>query len=256
LQYKTAVISGASSGIGKAVAEKLANLGVRLILVARRKEKLIELTDSLNSSTVCHIAACDLADLQSVQKAFEQLPEEFMDIDVLVNSAGLALGLETAQQAEWSSWQTTIDVNCTGLAYLTHRVLPNMVGKNVGHIVNIGSIAGSYPYKGGNVYGATKAFVEQFTLNLKADLLGTSVKVSNIEPGMVANSEFSLVRFKGDAEKAANVYDGIDALKPADIANAVVWVLTQPAHVNVNRVELMPVSQAPSRTAFFKTGQS
>ena len=173
-------------------------------------------------------------------------------MDVLINCAGLALGLETAQKTEWQDWETMLNVNCLALAYITHLLLPGMVERNLGHIINIGSTAGTYPYKGANVYGATKAFVEQFTLNLKADLLGTAVRVTNIEPAMVGDSEFSLVRFKGDKDKANEVYEGLKPLCPADISECVIWVLLQPAHVNINRIEMMPTSQAPSHLAVSK----
>jgi NADP-dependent 3-hydroxy acid dehydrogenase YdfG len=250
INYKTALISGASSGIGRAVAHVLAESGVNLILLARREEKLIELAESLTVQTKCHVLACDLTNTDDLELALSCVPDEFMSIDVLVNCAGAALGLGTGQDSNWQDWQSMIDLNCTGLAFLTHKVLPAMVGRNCGHIVNIGSIAGTYPYKGGNIYGATKAFVEQLTLNLKSDLLGTAVRVSNIEPGMVSDSEFSLVRFGGDEEKVAGVYEGIEALSSEDVANAVKWVLAQPPHVNVNRIEIMPVNQAPARTDY------
>ena len=159
------------------------------------------------------------------------------------------MGLEVAQETEWQDWETMLNINCLALSYLTHLLLPGMVERNKGHIVNIGSTAGSFPYKGGNVYGATKAFVEQFTLNLKADLLGTALRVTNVAPGMVGESEFSLIRFKGDKDKARKVYEGLKPLTPNDVAESVLWVLMQPAHVNINRIEMMPVGQAPSNLA-------
>ncbi len=251
--YKIVYITGASSGIGKEVAQLLSEKGLRLVLLARREEKLLEVKENLSEPEKCHVLACDISDTQKINEALNRLPVEFQQCDVLINCAGAALGLGTGQQSNWKDWQTMIDLNCSGLAFLTHHVLPGMVDRNLGHIVNIGSIAGTYPYKGGNVYGATKAFVEQFTLNLKSDLLGTAVRVSNIEPGMILDTEFSLVRFGGDADKAASVYDGIEALNSADIASAVLWVLDQPAHVNVNRIEMMSVNQAPARTEYHKT---
>lgn len=252
MNYKVVAITGASSGIGKATALKLGKLGIKLILIARRKDKLVEISEALKGDTVCHLINCDITDHDAITRQIEQLPEAFSQVDVLVNNAGLALGLGTAQESNWADWQRMISVNCTSLAFLTHALLPGMVDRNIGHIVNMGSIAGTYPYRGGNIYGATKAFVAQFTLNLKSDLLGTAVKVSNIEPGMVSESEFSLVRFKGDEQKATSVYDGIDALRPEDVAESIVWVLSQPSRVNVNRVEIMPVCQAPARTNYSK----
>jgi NADP-dependent 3-hydroxy acid dehydrogenase YdfG len=251
--YKTVLVTGASSGIGKAVAELLAEQGVTLVLLARRRDKLIELSQVLHSKTSCYVCECDLANIDSISAAIDNIPQDFSNIDGLINCAGAALGLGTAQEADWSDWQAMININCMGLAYLTQRLLPRMVAKNKGHIINIGSIAGNYPYKGGNVYAASKAFVQQLTLNIKADLLGTAVRVSNIEPGMVADSEFSLVRFKGNADKASAVYEGIEALSSVDIANTVLWVLTQPAHVNINTIELMSINQAPQRTAYHKS---
>jgi NADP-dependent 3-hydroxy acid dehydrogenase YdfG len=251
--YRIALISGASSGIGKAIAGVLAERGVKLILLARREDRLRALADSLQSKTSCHVLACDLTNENEVARKIKNLPPEFSEVDVLINCAGAALGLQAAQEADWSNWKTMIELNCLALANLTHVFLPAMVKRNRGHIVNIGSIAGNYPYKGGNVYAATKAFVEKFTINLKADLLGTAVRVTNIEPGMVADTEFSAVRFNGDMERVAQTYRGIDALQAVDIANAVEWVLNQPAHVNINRIEIMPVAQAPSRTEYFRS---
>jgi NADP-dependent 3-hydroxy acid dehydrogenase YdfG len=153
--------------------------------------------------------------------------------------------MKPAHEADWIDWQTMINTNCMSLAFLTHQILPGLVKRNHGHIINIGSIAGTYHYKGANVYGATKAFVEQFSINLRSDLLGTALRVTNIEPGMLNESEFSLVRFKGDADRAEQVYAGLEPLKSSDIAESVDWILNQPAHVNINRVEIMPVHQAP-----------
>lgn len=247
MTYKVAMVTGASSGIGKAIAESLAKNNIRLILLARRKEKLEQLQNELQ--TTCHVIACDITDKHKIKAALNNLPTEFTNIDILINCAGLALGLENAQQTEWQDWETMLNVNCMALSYITHLLLPGMVQRDRGHIVNIGSTAGTYPYPGGNVYGTTKAFVEQFSINLKADLLGTAVRVTNIAPAMVGESEFSQVRFKGDEEKAAKVYEGLKPLTPADVAESVLWVLTQPAHVNINRIEMMPVCQAPSHLA-------
>ncbi len=253
MNYQVALITGASSGIGRAIAEALAREGLRLILVARRRERLEALRQQLSSTTDCHVVACDVNDRDTLQRQLDALPEAFAAVDVLVNNAGLALGLAKAHEADWDDWQTMIQTNCLALAFLTRHLLPGMVERRRGHIVNLGSIAGSYPYPGGNIYGATKAFVEQLTLNLKADLLGTPVRVTNIEPGMVSGeSEFSLVRFKGNEEAADRVRRGVRALDPADIAESVVWVLSRPAHVNVNRMELMSINQAPGGPAYHR----
>ncbi len=241
---KVALITGASSGFGQAIAERLAQSGYKLILLARRLDRLEALAKSLSSLTSCHVIASDLRNHGALKQALTTLPESFQNIEVLVNNAGLALGLAPAHQAEWQDWAQMIDTNCTALAYITHLVLPVMVKLNTGHIVNIGSTAGRYAYKGANVYGASKAFVEQFSQNLKSDLIGTAVRVTHIAPGLAGGSEFSLVRFKGDEEKAKEVYAGTLPLEPGTIAEAVSWALNQPAHVNVTHIELMPVCQA------------
>lgn len=246
-EYSVAVVTGASIGIGRAVAKKLAKEKVRLILVARREENLLALAEELQDLTACHLVNCDLRDHKKLAQHFKGLPDAFSAVDILINNAGLALGMEPAQKASWEDWQGMIDVNCTALAHLTHLLLPGMVARNRGHVVNIGSIAGTYPYTGGNVYGATKAFVKQFSLNLKADLLGTAVRVTNIEPGLVGGTEFSLVRFRGDEGNAANVYEGVDPLIPESVADAVIWAVSRPPNVNINRIELMPVCQAANR---------
>ncbi|MDG6773244.1 SDR family NAD(P)-dependent oxidoreductase [Thiomicrorhabdus sp. ZW0627] len=243
MNYQVAMITGASSGIGKAIAETLAEQGIKLILLARRKERLEQLKNQLK--TECHVIACDINDHKTLAKELAELPEPFANIDVLINNAGLALGLNPAHESDWDDWQTMIETNCLSLAYLTRQLLPAMVERNHGHIINIGSIAGTYHYKGANVYGATKAFVEQFSVNLRSDLLGTAVRVTNVEPGLLNESEFSLVRFKGDESKADRVYQGLQPLKSSDVAESVRWILAQPAHVNINRIELMPVEQAP-----------
>lgn len=237
-----ALITGASTGFGAAIATRLADEGYDLILLARRLEKLQALAEKLPVSS--HLIACDLREQDTVRAAITAIPAEFSDIDVLINNAGLALGLEPAHRADWQDWQQMIDTNCTALALMTRLILPGMVERQKGHVIMMGSIAGAYAYPGGNAYGATKAFVEQFARNLRADLLGTGIRVTNIEPGLVGGSEFSLVRFKGDVEKAATVYKGANALQPEDIAESVAWALKQPKHVNINSIEIMPVSQA------------
>ena len=243
--YKVALITGASSGIGRAVAEKFAIEEYNLILLARRKNKLEELALKLKAQTKCHIIALDVREKDKLKEAFSNLPEEFSQIDILVNNAGLALGLNPAHKALWDDWEEMIDTNCKSLAYITHLLLPDMVKRNRGHIINIGSVAGSYAYPNGNVYCASKAFVAHFSKNLKADLVGTGVRVTNIEPGLVGDSEFSVVRFKGDKDKAAGVYAGLTPLVPESIADCIIWAVTRPRNVNINRIEIMPTCQGP-----------
>ena len=244
MKNQVALITGASSGIGKATAQVLARQGVKLILLARRESLLNQLKTELSEFSECHTIACDINDHPQLLKAFEQLPEPFKQIDILINNAGLALGLNPAHKTDWLDWQTMINTNCLSLAFLTRQILPGLVKRNHGHIINIGSIAGSYAYRGANVYGATKAFVEQFSSNLRSDLLGTAIRVTNIEPGMLNESEFSLVRFKGNKEQANQVYEGLEPLRSEDVAETIRWVLAQPAHVNINNIEIMPVHQA------------
>ena len=238
-----ALITGATSGFGAACARRFAAEGWHLILCGRRQERLDELRTELAATTPVHAFPLDVRDEAVVNAAIAALPVEFAAIDLLVNNAGLALGLEPAQRCNMQDWQDMIDTNIKGLLYCTRAILPGMVERNRGHIVNIGSVAGNYPYPGGNVYGGTKAFVKQFSLNLRADLLGTQVRVTNVEPGM-AETEFSLVRFKGDDRKADRIYEGVQPLQAEDIADVVYWAATRPAHVNINRVEVMPVGQA------------
>lgn len=240
LQGQTALVTGATSGIGEACALSLSQAGAKLVLAGRRGERLEALASKLK--TPCHTLVLDVRSRQDVEASLSSLPSEFADVDVLVNNAGVGLGLEPAHQASVDDWETMIDTNCKGLVYVTRALLPGMVKRNRGHVVNLGSVAASYPYPGGNVYGATKAFVHQFTENLKADLAGTRVRVTDIQPGMV-ETEFSLVRFKGDAQRATKVYEGMEALSPADIAGIVQWCVTRPAHVNINVVEVMPADQ-------------
>jgi len=240
---KTVFITGATSGFGKACAIRFANEGWRLILAARRNERLQELQKELEKKEPVHIITIDVRDRKAVQSAVENLPDSLKKVDVLINNAGLALGLEPANKASLDDWETMVDTNIKGLMYCTHSLLPTMAAQKQGHIINLGSIAGTWPYPGGNVYGATKAFVKQFSNNLRADLLGTRIRVTNIEPGM-AESEFSIVRFEGDTDKAAQVYEGIKPLTPDDIAEIIYWVANLPSHVNINSLEVMPTSQS------------
>jgi 3-hydroxy acid dehydrogenase/malonic semialdehyde reductase len=241
LTGRIALVTGATSGFGLATAEALVRAGARVIAAGRRRERL----DALAARHPGRVlpAPLDVRDRDAVEAFVPALPADWAAVDVLVNDAGLALGLEPAQRASLDEWDTMISTNCRGLVTVTRAVLPGMVERNRGHVVNVGSVAGTYPYPGGNVYGATKAFVRQFTLNLRSDLLGTAVRATSIEPGM-AETEFSLVRFQGDATRAAKVYEGVTPLGGDDVAEAILWCLSLPAHVNVNAIELMPVQQA------------
>lgn len=238
----TALITGASGGLGSAFARRFAALGYQLVLCGRRQERLDALVTELK--VPCHTAVFDVRDRKASEAAMATLPANFAEVDVLVNNAGLALGTEPAFQANLDDWLEMIDANCKGLVVLSRLLLSGMVNRGRGHIINIASTAGNYPYPGGHVYCASKAFVKQFSLALRADLYQTSVRVTNIEPGMV-ETDFSLVRFKGDADKAGKVYANTTPLKAEDVAEAVVWAVQQPAHVNINRIELMPTTQAP-----------
>nr|WP_321259683.1 SDR family oxidoreductase [uncultured Pseudodesulfovibrio sp.] len=239
---KTILITGATAGFGKAMAERYAAEGWQLILTGRRSDRLEQLQQDLAPAKI-HTITFDIRDKDACFKAIEQLPAEFKAVDVLVNNAGLALGLDPAQSCDLTDWETMIDTNIKGLMYMTRALLPSMVERNQGHIVNLGSVAGTYPYPGGNCYGGTKAFVNHFSKNLLADLLGTKIRVSNIEPGL-CESEFSVVRFKGDKNSADKVYQGTQPIKPEDIAEIVYWTTTLPAHININSLEVMPVDQA------------
>lgn len=239
---KTALITGATSGFGRACAEMLAEKGWDLVLSGRRGERLEELKRQLSGVSV-HGVVCDVQRREEVEAMVQGLPKSHADIDLLLNNAGLALGMKAAQDADLDDWETMVDTNIKGLMYVTRALLPGMVSRGRGHIINMGSIAGSWPYPGGNAYGATKAFVGQFSNNLRADLHGTGVRVTNVEPGL-AESEFSVVRFHGDQEKADAVYAGTEPLRPLDIAEIVCWLAERPAHVNINRLEVMPVCQS------------
>lgn len=241
LLMKTVLITGASSGFGKATAVLLAKKGYGLILVARRKEKLKALQKVLKTQT--YAANVDVSDKKQVALFFTNLPAKFKDVDILVNCAGLALGMNTVQEGNTDDWDTMIDTNIKGTVYFTRYVLDGMVKRNTGLIVTIGSTAATIPYKGGNVYGATKAFIKQFSRNLRTDLFGTNVKVTNIDPG-AAETEFSVVRFEGDKKKADDYYNGMRPLVASDIARTIGWVIEQPEHVNIDNVMLMPVDQA------------
>ena len=235
------LITGASAGFGKALAERLVANGHRVIGCARRLDKLNALAETLGEAFLPVVM--DVSDTVSIPHIIADLPDDFKQIDVLVNNAGLALGTEPAHKASLDDWMRMTDTNIKGLMALTHAVLPAMVERDSGYIINVGSIAGSWPYFGGNVYGATKAFVKQFSLNLRADLIGTQVRVTNLEPGNVAGTEFSNVRYHGDDDKAAKVYDGFKTMTGEDIGDILLWLIESPAHINVNRLEVMPVAQ-------------
>ncbi|MCD6251780.1 MAG: SDR family NAD(P)-dependent oxidoreductase [Psychrobacter sp.] len=235
------LITGASAGFGKALAERLVANGHRVIGCARRLDKLNALSETLGEAFLPVVM--DVSDTASIPQIVADLPDDFKQIDVLVNNAGLALGTEPAHKASLDDWMRMTDTNIKGLMALTHAVLPAMVARDSGYIINVGSIAGSWPYFGGNVYGATKAFVKQFSLNLRADLIGTQVRVTNLEPGNVAGTEFSNVRYHGDDDKAAKVYDGFKTMTGEDIGDILLWLIESPAHINVNRLEVMPVAQ-------------
>jgi NADP-dependent 3-hydroxy acid dehydrogenase YdfG len=247
---KKVLITGASAGFGEACARRYAGQGNKLVLAARRLERLKALQEELQD-TECHVIQLDVRDRESVAETLTGLPESFQNIDILINNAGLALGLGPAYEADLDMWETMVDTNIKGLMYCTRQILPGMVKRRQGHIVNIGSVAGSTPYPGGNVYGATKAFVKQFSNNLRSDLNGTPIRVTNIEPGL-AETEFSTVRFKGDTERAAEVYKGTRPLTADDIAEIVFWVTSLPSHININRLEVMPVCQAWAPFSIFR----
>lgn len=246
-----AVVTGASSGFGLAIARRLHATGARVVLVGRRAERLEAVRAELGDRALT--LPLDVRDRGAVERAFETLPAAFADVDVLVNNAGLALGLEPAQLASLDDWDAMVATNISGMLYCTRALLPGMTARNRGHVVNMGSTAAEFPYPGGNVYGATKAFLYQFSLNLRADLLGTGVRVTDIEPGLSGGTEFSAVRFHGDTAKAAAVYAGITPLSPDDVADAVMWAVTRPAHVNINVITLMPVCQAFGPLAVART---
>jgi 3-hydroxy acid dehydrogenase/malonic semialdehyde reductase len=241
-QPRTVFVTGASAGFGAATVRRFAAKGARVVATARRGDRLEALAREFGDNILP--LALDVQDRAAVERAVADLPSVFAAIDCVVNNAGLALGLEAAPQADLANWDRMIDTNCKGLVTVTRAILPGMVARGAGHVVNLGSIAGSYPYPGGNVYGATKAFVHQFSLNLRSDLHGTGVRVTCIEPGLCGGTEFSEVRFAGDKDKAAKVYAGMQPLTADDIAEAVDWATSQPSHVNVNTIELMPVAQS------------
>jgi 3-hydroxy acid dehydrogenase/malonic semialdehyde reductase len=245
---KTALVSGATAGIGAATVRALYSDGWRVIATGRRTERLTALAEELDRSALP--LTLDMTDAEALAALPESLPEGWREIDLLVNNAGLALGQAPAQEAQLADWEATIAVNVLGTMRLIHAVLPGMVARGQGRIVTVGSVAADYPYPGGNAYAASKGFEHVLMANLKADLIGTGVHSTIISPGLVGDTEFSNVRFKGDAERAAAVYAGLDHLTPDDVAEAIAWVAARPDHVNVNHLELMPTCQAPGPLVF------
>ncbi|HEY8964141.1 MAG TPA: SDR family NAD(P)-dependent oxidoreductase [Alphaproteobacteria bacterium] len=237
---KIVMITGATGDFGRAFAARFSKLGAKLVLHGRDQNKVDALVKEFPGS---HGFVCDFTDMNAIDQTLDAIPDAFKNVDLLINNAGGALGLDKAHEASIQDWDDMLDMNCRSLMRVTRRILPGMVARKNGHIINIGSIAGTYQYPGGNVYGACKAFVKQFSLNLRADLAGSHVRVTNVEPGMV-ETQFSLSRFKGDKAKADAVYAGTTPLVADDIANAVEWIATQAPHVNVNTIEIMPTAQS------------
>lgn len=235
-------VTGATAGFGIEIARRFLKDGATVVGTGRRKDRLSRLEKELGP--LFHGLSFDVGKRSETEAAIAGLPAELAAIDILVNNAGGAMGLDPAQSANLDDWDSMVDSNVKGVMYCTRLLLPGMVERKRGHIINMGSVAGTWPYPGGNVYCAVKAFARQFSLSLRADLLGTGVRVTDVEPGLAGGTEFSQVRFKGDEQKAAAVYKGTQPLTPVDIAEAVHWVATRPAHVNINAIEIMPTCQA------------
>ncbi|WP_410615789.1 SDR family oxidoreductase [Amycolatopsis sp. lyj-109] len=250
MTQQTVFVTGASAGFGDAIARRFVAEGARVIAVARSVDKLEKLAGELGDAVLP--VQLDVSDPEAVKSAIAGLPQKWTEVDVLVNNAGLAKGLEPAHRADLTDWDEMIATNVRGLVHVTRALLPGMVERGRGHVINLGSIAGTYPYPGGNVYGATKAFVHQFSLNLRSDLHGTGVRVTNIEPGMVGGTDFSKVRFDGDQAKADKVYEGTTPLTADDVAESVYWTASRPKHVNINVIELMPVVQSFSALQIYR----
>jgi 3-hydroxy acid dehydrogenase/malonic semialdehyde reductase len=240
-QPGTVFVTGASSGFGAAIARRFATQGFRVVASARRADRIKALAAELGPAVLP--VTLDVRDRSAVAEIVAGLPADFAEIDILVNNAGLALGMGPAQDADLDQWDQMIDTNCKGLTYCTRAILPGMVARGRGHVISLGSVAGTYPYPGGNAYAGSKAFVHEFSLALRSDLSGTGVRVTCVEPGM-ADTEFSLVRFSGDQQKADATYNGFQPLTADDIAESVYWAATLPPHVNINTIELMPTAQS------------
>lgn len=238
---KTVLVTGATAGFGAAAARLFVRNGWRAIVTGRRVDRIVALVDELGPGKA-YGAAFDIRDSAAMEAALDALPPEFVSVDLLINNAGLALGTAPAFKADLDQWRQMVDTNITGLMAITHRLLPTLIERR-GAIINISSVAASYPYTGGNVYGGTKAFVRQFSLGLRSDLHGTGVRVTSIEPGMV-ETEFTLVRTGGNQEASDTLYKGADPMTAEDIADTLYWVATLPPHININALELMPVSQS------------
>ena len=236
---KTILITGATSGIGAASARRFARDGWKVVATGRRQDRLDRLAKELGE--ILHPVAFDIRDPQAIEAAIDGLPEGFGEIDVLLNNAGLALGTEAAQDAKLSNWRQMIDTNITGLVTITHKLLPTLIARK-GVILNLSSVAATYPYRGGNAYGGTKAFVRQFSLGLRSDLHGTGVRVASIEPGMI-ETEFTLVR-TGNQEASDALYKGVEPMTAEDSADILHWIATLPPHININAIEMMPVNQS------------
>ena len=234
-------ITGATAGFGAAMARTFVQNGHKVLISGRREDRLQTLSAELGDAVLPVVL--DVTDKVSIKTALDGLPTEWKQIDVLINNAGLALGVTPAHESSLDDWDTMIATNCAGLVAMTRAILPDMVQRGSGTVINLGSVAGATPYPGGNVYGATKAFVEQFTLNLRADLVGTGVRATNLAPGLCGGTEFSNVRLKGNDEAAAKVYEGTVPLTAEDIANTAYWIATLPPHININRIEMMPTCQ-------------
>lgn len=254
LHNKIVFVTGASSGIGRSTAMKFAEQGARLLLCARRIEKLRETADDASSrfGVNVHTFPLDVRDQKNVASALRALPPEWKDISILVNNAGLSRGLDTIQDGKISDWDEMIDTNVKGLLYVSREVIPGMIERNDGHIINIGSVAGHWVYPKGNVYNASKFAVNALTQGMKIDLLGTPIRVTSVDPGLV-ETEFSIVRFHGDAERADKVYQGMTPLSPDDIADTILWAATRPAHVNISEIIIMPTEQSSPTLVHRKT---
>ncbi len=245
LKEKIVFVTGASSGIGRSTAVQFAKLGAHILICARRDDKIQTLAKELGSSygVKAHAFTLDVRNQKEVENCLSGLPDEWKCISVLVNNAGLSRGLDNLQDAKIEDWDEMIDTNVKGVLYITRAVLPGMIARNEGHVINIGSVAGHWTYPKGNVYAATKFAVNALSQGLKMDLLGTPIRVTSIDPGLV-ETEFSVVRFRGDSERAQKVYEGLSPLTPDDIAESIVWAATRPAHVNVNNIVLMTTDQS------------
>lgn len=248
---RIALVTGASAGFGYAISTALCRDGWIVVGAARRLDRLNAIRKELGENF--HPLELDVTSTTSVDRSVAEMAANFPNgPDLLVNNAGLALGVGPAQHADMNDWERMILTNALGLSRMVHRFLPGMIARGRGHVINIGSVSGNYAYPGSNVYGGTKAFVKQFSLGLRADLYGTPIRVTNIEPGMVSGTEFSLVRLHGDEAKATAVYQGAGALQPEDVADAVIWAAHQPPRVNINIIELMPVTQSFAGTRVYR----